>query len=286
MRRSKEIITQAIRLIILISIILFFLQSNICKTIRSAFSTYIFSFHGKCETISNIFIGILSSGILLIFSEIIKYFQDKRRIEIEILKLYHKWETELSIIDGIGMEIDGYIKYIPMEVIDFGELVEKVYNEYSPYIKKGKYFELIGALFRYTDRIQEYVGKIRYKENAIKYLQKCKEQLKVLKMRNTDEMSCKQLKSDIKWCEKKILELEEEDLDIEYMERKIDEARNEVVNNNEVAKSLFFEYKFKCLNKREKEDEEDKRRRQVKLAENEARRKAKQMYMEHIRDKD
>ena len=71
MRRSKEIITQAIRLIILISIILFFLQSNICKTIRSAFSTYIFSFHGKCETISNIFIGILSSGILLIFSEII-----------------------------------------------------------------------------------------------------------------------------------------------------------------------------------------------------------------------
>ena len=40
------------------------------------------------------------------------------------------------------------------------------------------------------------------------------------------------------------------------------------------------------MNKREKEDEEDKRRRQVKLAENEARRKAKQMYMEHIRDKD
>ena len=105
-------------------------------------------------------------------------------------------------------------------------------------------------------------------------------------MRNTDEISCKQLKSDIKWCEKKILELEEEDLDIEYMERKIDEARKEVVNNNEVAKSLFVEYKFKCLNKREKEDEEDKRRRQVKLAENEARRKAKQMYMEHIRDKD
>ena len=83
MKKSRETIRGALRLIIIIILIIWFLESNACGGIREIVASYLSFFHGKREVFSNIFIGILGSAVLLTFNEVLNYIYEKRNYNLE-----------------------------------------------------------------------------------------------------------------------------------------------------------------------------------------------------------
>lgn len=255
MKNSREIIMQTLRLIIVALGVILFLESDSCELIRRFVASNISFLQGKRETISNIFIGILGSAILMVFGEFINYFQEKRRLEVEILRLYQKWDKKLRELDGMVIESELYLDHIPSEIIYFGNQVADIYNKYLPYIRGGRYFQLIRVLFRYTNEIQEYLEKIENRDNEVQYFSKCREQLNALKIDCANEKICKKIDQNMEMCEKRIVELKEQKMDKKYILESINKARRDVVEKSATAEVLFMHYKFNSLDKKDEEFE-------------------------------
>lgn len=247
MKKSKETIKQSLRLIFIVVLILWFLESNRWGEVRAFVASNFSFFQGKREIFSNIFIGILGSAVLLAFGEIINYFQEKRRLELRILELYQTWDKQIKHKDEIIADNVSYLKCIEPEMMSFWKEVSLIYNEYLPYMRVGQYFKLIRSMFQYVNEIKVYLDKVEYIKNEKKYLLKSIEYYETLRSGYLDTEINNKINICIESWRKQLEILECEKLNEEKVVRKINKMRTSVSVNATTANVLFLDRNWKSI---------------------------------------
>lgn len=256
MEKSRKLIKYSTRLICVVVLILIFLESDLFKENRYFLVSYFKLFSGKGEIISNIFIGILGSTILLDFGEIINYFQEKGELHLRILKLCQKWDREIKYIDKIGIEDMIGADYEKSKLLNFADEVEYVYKNYLPYIRVGMYYQYIRELFVYTHEIKIYLNQTEHRKNEISYWMRCIQDYQSLKTLLDNEITEKY----IQYLKKELLYWENMKFDTAESIKKINKYRNLVkVNESRVCMLL----KIYIWNSIEEKDEQYEFERQI-----------------------
>ena len=165
MKKSKETIRKTLILILVLLLAIFLLESNSVYQIRTFVASIIPFFQGKRLLFSNILIGILGSAIILVFGEIITYRHEKQELQLEILKLYQKWNNH--IIDIAQKAPKGFqgLTLLANYIEKYAEKVDLIYNDYVPYFRGGTYFQLLRTLYKYTNAVTDYSDTINRHTN-------------------------------------------------------------------------------------------------------------------------
>lgn len=264
MKKSKETIRESLRLIFIIILIIWFLESNVCRGIREFVASYFSFFHGKREILSNIFIGILGSAVLLAFNEVLNYIHEKKKLQFRILELYKKWDQEIKYKDEIIADNIIYLNFIAPELKNFWNEIAMVYNEYLPYIRAGQYFKLIRTLFLYINEIKAYLDKVEYIQKERVYLLKSIESYEKIRENYSNLEINKEIDFLIESWKKQLEKIESEEIDEDKIIKEINHNRNNVVICSTTADVLLTYYLWRSIETQDKKNELD-----MKIYENE-----------------
>ena len=157
MEKSKQILTKSLKMIIITSFIILFLEIDCFASIRFSVSNSIVMFQGKGTLISNICLGILGSAVLTFVSEHAEYVATKKRLQRDILRAYDKWHKKIEpeTLDQIDDVL--FIELIGSNICQYWGEVYLLYNSYLPYNRKDVFVKLIRALYEYINEFQRYL---------------------------------------------------------------------------------------------------------------------------------
>lgn len=181
MRKSRNIIKNTLRLIVFLLFCIWILECDYFIMMREFVSSILPFFQGRRNFLSNIFIGILCSAMILVFGEMFNYFEEKTILRYKILQLYKKWENEIKLkSEKICTDFD-FLNYFTPQMRYFAQEVDTVYNSYLPYFRGGTYFRLIRVLYQLTNTIFEYIDKIEDEKKQRDYCLYCIDKYESLK---------------------------------------------------------------------------------------------------------
>ena len=257
MKKSKDTIRQTLRLIFIITLIICFLESNVCRGIREFVASNFSFFQGKREILSNIFIGILGSAVLLAFSEVLNYIHEKKKLQFRILELYQKWDGEIKYKDEVIADNIIYLNCIAPELKNFWNEISLVYNDYLPYIRAGQYFKLIRTLFLYINEIKVYLDKVEYIQEEKVYLLKSIESYEKIRINCLNPEINRKIDFLVESWKKQLETVESEKIDEGKIIKEINRKRNNVAVCSTTADILLAYYSWSSIETQDQKTELD-----------------------------
>lgn len=172
MQKSKELIFKCNRLIFMSVIIILILESESLAPVRGMVTDKIVFLKGKGTLVSNIFIGILGSAVLTCLNEIMEYRALRNKAEMDILRLYEKWEKDMKHKIGFSANGLGDIENKYDSIHQYWEEVNLIYASFTPFLRSGIYIKLIRVLYEYINVFNDYVENKIYVEKEKEYFTK------------------------------------------------------------------------------------------------------------------